>query len=158
VPAGVQQTVVVQMSYGLVPIGWVQSALKVPGDAPHQRDGAPRAWIRFDEQVAEGARDLRPGDEIVVLTWLHLSRRDELSTRGWPRAHVCIVKTVPSPVIACRRRVSRLAGMDRPKRRNMVLDLRVMDDKIRLWLGAEDLDEDDRQALETVRDLISRPG
>ena len=52
--------------------------------------------------------------------------------------------------------------MDRPKRRNMVLDLRAMDDKIRLWLGAEDLDEDDRQALETVRDLISdlisRPG
>jgi hypothetical protein len=37
-----------------------------------------------------------------------------------------------------------------------------MDDKIRLWLGAEDMDEDDRQALETVRDLISdlisRPG
>ena len=52
--------------------------------------------------------------------------------------------------------------MDRPKRRNMVLDLRVMDDKIRLWLGAADMDEDDRQALETVRDLISdlisRPG
>ena len=52
--------------------------------------------------------------------------------------------------------------MDRPKRRNMVLDLRVMDDKIRLWLGTEDLDEDDRQALETARDVItdviSRPG
>jgi tRNA-Thr(GGU) m(6)t(6)A37 methyltransferase TsaA len=80
VPAGVQQTVVVQMSYGLVPVGWVQSALRVLDDAPNQRVGAPRAWIRFDEQVAEGARDLRPGDEIVVLTWLHLSRRDELST------------------------------------------------------------------------------
>ena len=40
----------------------------------------PRAWIRFDERVAEGAQDLRPGDEIVVLTWLHLSPRDELST------------------------------------------------------------------------------
>ena len=52
--------------------------------------------------------------------------------------------------------------MDRPKRRNMVIDLRVMDDKIRLWLGTEDMDHDDRQALETVRDLISdlisRPG
>ena len=41
---------------------------------------APGAWIRFDEQVAEGAKDLQPGDEIVVLTWLHLSPRDELST------------------------------------------------------------------------------
>ena len=52
--------------------------------------------------------------------------------------------------------------MDRPKRRNMLLDLRTMDEKVRLWLGAEDIDEDDRQALETVRDvisdLISRPG
>ena len=52
--------------------------------------------------------------------------------------------------------------MDRPKRRNMVLDLRTMDEKLRLWLGAEDLDEDDRQALESARDvisdLISRPG
>ena len=48
------------------------------------------------------------------------------------------------------------------KAAKLLLDLRVMDEKIRLWLGAEDMDEDDRQALETVRDvisdLISRPG
>ena len=68
-PAAGEQTVRVQTSYGPVPIGWVQSALKVLDDAPNQREGAPRAWIRFDEQVAEGANDLRPGDEIVVLTW-----------------------------------------------------------------------------------------
>jgi tRNA-Thr(GGU) m(6)t(6)A37 methyltransferase TsaA len=80
VPAAGEQTVLVQTSYGIVPIGWVQSALRVLDDAPNQREGAPRAWIRFDEQVAEGAKDLRPGDEIVVLTWLHLSPRDELST------------------------------------------------------------------------------
>jgi tRNA-Thr(GGU) m(6)t(6)A37 methyltransferase TsaA len=80
VPAAGEQTVLVQTSYGLVPIGWVQSALRVLDDAPNQREGAPQAWIRFDEQVAEGAKDLRPGDEIVVLTWLHLSPRDELST------------------------------------------------------------------------------
>jgi tRNA-Thr(GGU) m(6)t(6)A37 methyltransferase TsaA len=69
-----------QESYDLVPIGWVESALKILDDAPNQREGAPRAWIVFDERVAEGASDLRPGDEIVVLTWLHRSRRDELST------------------------------------------------------------------------------
>ena len=34
----------------------------------------------FAEHVAEGAGDLRPGDSIVVLTWLHLSPRGELST------------------------------------------------------------------------------
>jgi len=59
VPAADRQTVRVQTSYGLVPIGWVQSALRALNDAPNQRDGAPRAWIRFDEQVAEGAKDLR---------------------------------------------------------------------------------------------------
>ena len=79
-PAADEQTRLCADELGLVPIGWVQSALKVLDDAPNQREGAPRAWIRFDEQVAEGAKDLRPGDEIVVLTWLRLSRRDELST------------------------------------------------------------------------------
>ena len=74
-PAAGEQTVVVQTSYGLVPIGWVQSALRILDEAPNQRQGAPQAWISFDEQVAEGAKDLRPGDEIVVLTWLHLSPR-----------------------------------------------------------------------------------
>jgi hypothetical protein len=68
VPAAGEQPVLVQTSYGLVPIGWVQSALRALDDAPNQREGAPRAWIRFDEQVAEGAKDLRPGEEIVVLT------------------------------------------------------------------------------------------
>jgi tRNA-Thr(GGU) m(6)t(6)A37 methyltransferase TsaA len=79
-PAACEQTVVVQTTYGVVPIGWVQSDLRILDDAPNQRHGAPRAWIRFDEQVAEGAKDLRPGDEIVVLTWLHMSPRDELTT------------------------------------------------------------------------------
>ncbi len=80
ITAAGQQTVGMQTSYGLVPIGWVESPLKALDDAPNQREGAPRAWIRFDEQVAEGTKDLRPGDEIVVLTWLHRSPRDELST------------------------------------------------------------------------------
>jgi tRNA (Thr-GGU) A37 N-methylase len=79
-PAAGEQTVVVRSSYGLVPIGWVQSDLRVLDDAPTSAKGAPRAWIRFDEQVAEGAKDLRPGDEIVLLIWLHLSPRDELIT------------------------------------------------------------------------------
>ena len=52
--------------------------------------------------------------------------------------------------------------MDRPKRRNMVLYLRTIDEKIALWLDAEDLDAEDRHALEIVRDvitdLITRPG
>ena len=80
VPAAGEQTIHVETSYGLSPIAWVESALRALQDAPNQRRGAPQAWIRFDEQVAQGAKDLRPGDEIVVLTWLHLSPRDELAT------------------------------------------------------------------------------
>ena len=93
VPAAGEQPGLVQTSYGLVPIGWVQSALRVLDDAPNQREGAPSAWIRFDEQVAEGAKDLRPSDEIVVLTWLHLSPRNEL-TAAWSR---CELPGTPAP-------------------------------------------------------------
>ena len=46
-PAAGEQTVVVQTSYGLVPIGWVQSALRVLDDAPNQRDGAPERSNMF---------------------------------------------------------------------------------------------------------------
>jgi hypothetical protein len=42
VPAAGEQTALVQTNYGLVPIGWVQSALRVLDDAPNQRNGAPR--------------------------------------------------------------------------------------------------------------------
>ena len=37
----------------------------------------------------------------------------------------------------------------------MVLDLRTMDEKLRLWVDVEDLDEDDRQALQTAREVIA---
>ena len=63
----------------LRPIGRVESSLTDPTLAPKQADeGAPEAWLVFDEAVAEGLRDLRPGEEILVLTWLHRARRDVL--------------------------------------------------------------------------------
>jgi tRNA-Thr(GGU) m(6)t(6)A37 methyltransferase TsaA len=68
--------------YEVVPIGWVQSALTDRAQAPRQGDeGAPPAWIVFEPEMGEGIRDLRPGTEILVLTWLHQARRDELVTR-----------------------------------------------------------------------------
>lgn len=61
-------------------IGTVQSSLRDPASAPRQGDeGGPEAVLLFDEEVAEAARDLRPGSEVFVLTWLHLARRDVLS-------------------------------------------------------------------------------
>jgi tRNA-Thr(GGU) m(6)t(6)A37 methyltransferase TsaA len=63
-------------------IGWVQSPLSDPALAPRQGDeGGPEAVLVFDEDVAEAARDLAPGSEVFVLTWLHLARRDVLSVR-----------------------------------------------------------------------------
>jgi tRNA-Thr(GGU) m(6)t(6)A37 methyltransferase TsaA len=68
------------MTYELQPIGRVESALLDPADAPLQGDeGAPEAWLVFDDAVSEGLRDLHPGSEIIVLTWLDQARRDVLS-------------------------------------------------------------------------------
>jgi len=68
--------------YQVVPIGWVESPLKDQAQAPRQGDeGAPDAWLVFQPEVAEGLRDLAPGAEIIVLTWLDRAARDVLVTR-----------------------------------------------------------------------------
>jgi len=60
-------------------IGHVESTLVDPAVAPKQgHEGAPPAWLVFDEAVAPGLADLRAGDDILVLTWLDRARRDLL--------------------------------------------------------------------------------
>ena len=60
-------------------IGQVESSLTDPAEAPKQGDeGAPQAWLVFDESVAAGLRDMRAGDEVLVLTWLDRAQRDVL--------------------------------------------------------------------------------
>ena len=67
------------MSLGAEPIGRVQSELTDPASAPKQgREGAPPARIHFEERVREGLRDIRPGDRLIVLTWLDRAQRDVL--------------------------------------------------------------------------------
>jgi tRNA-Thr(GGU) m(6)t(6)A37 methyltransferase TsaA len=66
--------------YELQPVGWVESPLTDRAAAPKQGDeGAPQARIVFRPEIWEAAADLRAGDEILVLTWLHLGNRDTLS-------------------------------------------------------------------------------
>ena len=68
--------------YQVVPIGWVESPLTDRAQAPRQgEEGAPDAWLVFEPGVAEGMRDLEPGTEILVLTWLDRAARDVLVTR-----------------------------------------------------------------------------
>jgi tRNA-Thr(GGU) m(6)t(6)A37 methyltransferase TsaA len=72
-------------AYELRPVGWVESTLVDPDAAPKQGDeGSPEATLVFDEALAEAFRDLEPGAEVIVLTWLHLARRDVL--RVHPRS------------------------------------------------------------------------
>jgi tRNA-Thr(GGU) m(6)t(6)A37 methyltransferase TsaA len=61
-------------------IGRVESPLIDLESAPRQADeGAPEAWLVFEPTMLEGLRSLRPGDEIIVITWLDRARRDVLS-------------------------------------------------------------------------------
>ena len=66
-------------TFELRPIGRVESTLTALDAAPRQADeGAPSAWLVFEEEVREGLANLRPGDQLIVLTWLDRARRDVL--------------------------------------------------------------------------------
>lgn len=65
--------------YSLHPIGFVRSQLMVREEAPLQGfEGAPKAWVEIDSAFAEALSGIVSGDEVILLTWLHLSRRDVL--------------------------------------------------------------------------------
>ena len=66
-------------SMTLRPIGRVVSPLVDPAAAPRQGDeGAPEAWIEFRPDLREAVARLAPGEEVVVLTWLHRADRGML--------------------------------------------------------------------------------
>jgi tRNA-Thr(GGU) m(6)t(6)A37 methyltransferase TsaA len=68
-------------------IGWVESQVTDPSVASRQGDeGAPDCWLVFDPDVREALDGLRPGDDIVVITWLHLADRTvrQVHPRGDP--------------------------------------------------------------------------
>jgi len=61
------------------PIGTVSSPLVDLSEAPRQGDeGAPPAWLVFDPAVADALRDLEPGMEVLLFTWLDRADRDVL--------------------------------------------------------------------------------
>ncbi|HZY63470.1 MAG TPA: tRNA (N6-threonylcarbamoyladenosine(37)-N6)-methyltransferase TrmO [Edaphobacter sp.] len=64
------------ISYSLQPVGFVHSQFRHREDAPRQgSEGAPEAWLRIAPQFLPALKELVPGTEIVVLTWLHLANR-----------------------------------------------------------------------------------
>ena len=67
--------------YMVHPIGVVRSTLRAPADAPNQAfEGAPEALLEFDPAVADALHRIEPGDELILLTWLHLADREVLQT------------------------------------------------------------------------------
>ncbi len=102
----------------LDPIGHVDSPLRDRTTAPKQgNEGAPEAWLVFDERVATGLDGLTVGDDLFVLTWLHESRRDVLRVhprddRSNPERGVFTTRSPerPNPIGLHRVRVLRIDG------------------------------------------------
>ena len=61
-------------------IGRIESSLVDLEAAPRQPDeGAPEASLVFAADVGAALAGIRPGDEMLVLTWLDQARRDVLT-------------------------------------------------------------------------------
>ncbi|PWN04923.1 tRNA (N6-threonylcarbamoyladenosine(37)-N6)-methyltransferase TrmO [Nocardioides silvaticus] len=118
------------MTYDVRPVGVVQSPLTDPASAPKQGvEGGPEAWLAFDAAVAFGLGDLRVGDDVLVLTWLHLADRSVLAVhpRDDPTAPLTGVFSTrssdrPNPVGIHRVRVLEVDG-----NRVRVSDLEAVD-------------------------------
>lgn len=67
-------------TFEIRPIGRVSSSLRTLDAAPRQADeGAPEAWLVFEPEAIEGLRNIRAGDDLILITWLDRARRDVLT-------------------------------------------------------------------------------
>ena len=65
------------MEFIINSIGVVRSPITDLEIAPRQGDeGAPDAWLELAPHLSGGLLGMNVGDEAIVLTWLHESRRD----------------------------------------------------------------------------------
>ena len=63
-------------------IGTVHSQLKTLEDCPRQeKEGAPSATIEIFDDFVYALRDVQPGDELILFSWLHKADRTVLETR-----------------------------------------------------------------------------
>lgn len=61
------------------PIGLIHSELLNRDGAPKQGyEGAPDAWVEVYAEFAEGLEGIAIGNEIILVTWFHKTRRDLL--------------------------------------------------------------------------------
>jgi tRNA-Thr(GGU) m(6)t(6)A37 methyltransferase TsaA len=87
-------------TYSVRPIGTVRSSLREVGDAPNQAyEGAPEALLEIDPAYDSALHLVTPGDELILLTWLHRADRNVLQThpRGDPNTPLTGVFATRSP-------------------------------------------------------------
>jgi tRNA-Thr(GGU) m(6)t(6)A37 methyltransferase TsaA len=115
----------------LSPIGRVESELDDAEAAPKQGDeGAPDAWLAIEPAFAAGLDGLRPGDDLLVFTWLDRADRDVLAVhprgeRSRPRQGVFATRSPhrPNPIGLHRVRIIEVEG-----NRLLVGDLEALDE------------------------------
>lgn len=81
-------------------IGFIGSTLRDPTQAPRQgSEGAPDAWLVVHPPYERGLLGIGPGDELIVVTWLHRAKRETLEThpRNDPAAPLAGVFAARSP-------------------------------------------------------------
>jgi len=68
--------------WSLRPIGIIRSTLRNRKDAPKQgSEGAPDAWLDIQNFALSALDGIAPGDDLLILTWLHQSDRTVLKVR-----------------------------------------------------------------------------
>jgi tRNA-Thr(GGU) m(6)t(6)A37 methyltransferase TsaA len=68
-----------RMRIELTPVATVESSLTDPAAAPKQgHEGAPDAWLNFEEGVVAALEGLSVGDRVILLSWLDRADRDTL--------------------------------------------------------------------------------
>lgn len=81
-----------EINYTINPIGVIRSELTNRENAPRQGDeGAPHAWVELMPHVAEGLAGIKAGDELIVLTWLHLAQRNVLQVHPRGRLDASLI-------------------------------------------------------------------
>lgn len=68
-----------EQAFSVHAVGVVRSGLTDMRQSPMQgNEGAPDAWIEIDPRFKEAVTGIAPGDEVIVLTWLHRADRSVL--------------------------------------------------------------------------------
>lgn len=72
-------------NFHIKPVGIIKSEIKTRSQAPKQgHEGAPHAWIEIDKNYFTAMKSIEPGQELIIITWMHKADRKilEVHPRG----------------------------------------------------------------------------